>query len=143
MFSAMLKPIRADSRNGYLVAAGDRTPSHALALVPNNIFIFSHNIKIKYKMANRQQQEQQQQQQERRRNLRLDFTRPYERAYNQQRGETRPLQSGFVSSTKWSPQDLKWYKSQINSPSMGNIQENQVTCGRDETTKYLRESLGH
>jgi hypothetical protein len=80
---------------------------------------------------------QQQQQQERRRNLRLDFTRPYERTYNQQRGETDPVQSGFVSSTKWNTQDSKWYKAQTVTPTNGPIQDSKVTCGRDERTDSL------
>lgn len=93
----------------------------------------------------RQQGEERQQQQpsgsRSRPNLYLDFSRPYERQYNQQTGENRPVQSGFVSSTNWKPGDSTWYKAQtIYAPSNNNsepVQDSTVTNSQEESSKHL------
>jgi hypothetical protein len=92
-------------------------------------------------MAQQQdEQGRQRNQQELRERLRLDFSHPYERDYNQQRGETRPLQSGFVSSTKWNQRDSHYYAAQSTPSTNGPEQDSKVTCGKDEITRsFLRQ----
>jgi len=82
-----------------------------------------------------------QQQQELRERLRLDFSLPYERDYNQQRGETKPLQSGFVSSTKWNQRDSYSYRAQNTPSTDGPEQDSKVTCGKDEITKSFYRQM--
>lgn len=97
-----------------------------------------------------QQQQQNQQPQQRpvvsRRNLYLDFSRSYETYYDRQEGVRRPIQSGFVSSTSWTPNDAKWYKAQTvyapSNTSTGPAQDPQISNSqKDLDNHYLRELL--
>ena len=93
-------------------------------------------------MSNQQDQQQQQRNRdERRRNLNLDFSLPHEQRYNQQRGERRPIQSGFVSSTSWTYSDSEVYREQTTTPTNGPVQNPEVTCSRDVGFRsWLRRS---
>lgn len=79
------------------------------------------------------------------RNLYLNFPQSYEKYYNRQHGERRPLQSGFVSSTKWTPFDGTWYKTQtVYAPSIhttGPAQDSKITNSRRESDKHLVKEL--
>lgn len=89
-----------------------------------------------------------------RRNLYLDFPASYQTYYERQngshpssfRGQRKPDQSGFVSSTSWSPGDTTWYKAQTvyatSEISSGPTQDPKVTCSRKESDNhYLKELL--
>lgn len=79
-------------------------------------------------------------------NLYLHFPRPYEQAYNEREGiGERTVQSGFVSSTRYTPFDIKWYKLQtVYAPSRDiafkPVQDPQITNSDDvRSAHFLRE----
>lgn len=80
------------------------------------------------------------------RNLYLDFSRPYERYYNRVRGVRRPVQSGFISSTSWTPNDAMWYKAQtVYAPSdviiSRPIQDSRVTNSQSDSDAHFLQEL--
>lgn len=79
------------------------------------------------------------------RNLYLDFSRPYEKNYERVRGERRPVQSAFVSSTSWTANDATWYKAQTTyAPSnIGNgaAQDCRITCSQNDIDNHLLREL--
>lgn len=79
-------------------------------------------------------------------NLYLDFSRSYETYYDRQRGQRRPVQSGFVSSTSWTTNDAMWYRAQTtyapSNISSGPAQDSRVSCSRKDMDDHaLRELL--
>lgn len=79
-------------------------------------------------------------------NLYLDFSQSFETHYNCVEGIRRPIQSGFVSSTSWTPNDSTWYKAQtIYAPSKiitGPTQDPKITNSqKDADNHFLRELL--
>ncbi|KAG8250545.1 hypothetical protein J6590_088727 [Homalodisca vitripennis] len=70
----------------------------------------------------------------------------YEEYYRRTHGERKPVQSGFVSSTKWTLGDSKWYKAQTvyttSQYSSGPPQDSKVSSSKDHYDNfYLRELL--
>ena len=79
------------------------------------------------------------------RNLYQDYHRSFETYYDRERGERRPVQSGFVSSTTWTANDYKWYKAQtVYAPSNmrnGAVQDSRVTYSQKEIDEHLVREL--
>lgn len=82
-----------------------------------------------------------------RRNLYLDFPLPYQRQYERRADSSsgRPVQSGFVSSTSWSPGDATMYKAQTKyAPSERSsepLQDRKVTCVQEEDANHFVRDL--
>ena len=80
-------------------------------------------------------------------NLYLHYPHSYQQRYEGRAGWVEgtphyPLQSGFVSSTKWTPGDIKWYKAQTKYAPDQLVeflpeQDPKVTWGEEEDVKHF------
>lgn len=58
----------------------------------------------------------------------------YRLYYECAQSENKPKQSNFVSSTQWTREDSKWYRSQVFNNGVyktsGPIQDNKITTSK-------------